>query len=242
MDFGTIFLIALIAIVVVYVAATLFKKLKQAASGDPLLWAGEIRRFEKEDRREMTPPEVILFTGSSSINFWKTLAEDMTPLKVLNRGFGGSQIHQVTYYADRIVLPFKPRAVVLYAGENDVAGALFDQGKSPPTVLENFKTFCQTIHDHFPEIPIYFISIKPPKLRRKHWPKMQEANRLIESFCETDGRIRYVDVAPAMLDAEGNTRGDLFKWDGIHLNAKGYAVWTSIIKPVLEKNFPPQSQ
>ncbi len=94
----------------------------QAARSDPAFWEGEIRRLEKQDRRAMPPAGGTVFTGSPSIRFWKTLTQDMAPLPVVNRGFGGSQIHQVTHYARRIISPYKPRIVVLYAGENDIAG------------------------------------------------------------------------------------------------------------------------
>ena len=236
MDYGSVVLIAFAALLVIVFVA-LAKKTAQAARGDPAFWEWEIRRFEREDQHSKPPPGVIVFTGSSSVRFWKTLEEDMAPLPVVNRGFGGSQIHQVTYYADRIVLPYKPRAVVLYAGENDIAGAKFSKKKSPEEVLEAFKRFCATIQTELPEIPIYFLSIKPPKLRQRLWPEMQTANNLIEEFCRSDQGIRFVDVASAMLDAEGRVRGDVFKWDGIHLNRKGYIIWTSILKPILEEAF-----
>jgi lysophospholipase L1-like esterase len=162
----------------------------------------------------------------------------MAPLPVLNRGFGGSQIHQVTHYADRIVWPYRPRAVVFYAGENDIAGVLFSKKKTPREVRDAYKNFCQKIHSQLPEVPIYFISIKPPKARLKFWRAMQEANTLVEDLCASDHRLHFIDVVPAMLDADRNPRRDVFTWDGVHLNQKGYAIWTSVVKPILGEASP----
>jgi lysophospholipase L1-like esterase len=237
MDALSIFLGIIAGILVLSAIASIAKKISLAANQDPALWEGGIRWFEKADEKRMPPSGVIVFTGSSSIRFWKTLEEDMAPLPVVNRGFGGSQIHEVVHFADRIVLPYKPRAVVLYAGENDVAGVMFSKGKPAEQLLETFERFCESIHAELPGTVVYFISIKPPKRRWEHWEEMQRANRLIEEFIDTDERLHYIDVSSAMLDEEGKTRTELFKWDGIHMNQGGYAIWTSIVKPVLVQAF-----
>ena len=231
-----------IAVLAALVAAlglmSLARLLAKLRSADPTIWEGAIRRFEKADRRSPPPKGVIVFTGSSSIRFWKSLKEDMAPLPVLNRGFGGSQIHQVTHYADRIVLPYKPGAVVFYAGENDMAGLFFSRKRTPVEIRDAYREFCQKIHRALPEVPIYYISTKPPKRRLRLWPAMQEANRLVRECCASDKRLHYIDIVPAMLDAAGNPRRDLFKWDGIHLNEKGYAIWKSVVRPILAEAFP----
>jgi len=142
MTYGSIILIALTTVLVLAVLFILVRKTAQAIRGDPTFWEWQIRRFEREDLRRKPAMGGIVFTGSSSIRFWKTVEEDMAPLTVINRGFGGSQIHQVTYYAERIVLPYKPKIVVLYAGENDIAGVKFSRKKTAEEVLEAFKEFC----------------------------------------------------------------------------------------------------
>ena len=217
--------------------AALGRKIIQGARGDPAIWEGKIKRFTKDDEVNMPPSGSIVFTGSSSIRFWKTLEDDMAPLPVINRGFGGSQIYQVTHYAECIILPYKPWGVLLYAGENDIAGVLFSHKKSPDEVLEDFKIFCQVIHGEYNQIPIYFVSIKPPKRRRKAWPDMQSANKLIENYCQGDQRLHYIDILPGMFNADGSLRGELFKWDGIHLNNDGYRLWTEILRPILSRDF-----
>lgn len=207
--------------------------------GRAKLWESSIRKFEQSDRSNPPKQGVIVFTGSSSIKFWKTLPEDMKPLDVINRGFGGSQIAHVNYFANRIIVPYRPRAVVLYAGENDLS---WPWSKSPETVLGDFEEFVEIIHAQLPETWIYYISMKPTRLRQSSWPKLQRTNRMIEEFAKTQERVQYVDVSSAMLDAQGNPRRDLLRWDGLHMNAKGYAIWTSIIKPLLSKRFGPAGE
>ena len=197
-------------------------------------WGSEISAFEKADRAYPPKPGVIVFTGSSSIRFWKTLADDMKPLEVINRGFGGSTIAQVNHYASRIVLPYRPRAVVLYAGDNDLSWPV---SKSPEQVLGDFQQFVEIIHSQLPETWIYYVSIKPTTLRRKNWATMQKTNELIADFIRTQPRAQFIDVSAAMLDARGRPRAELFRWDGLHMKTSGYALWTSIIKPVLLSRF-----
>ena len=200
------------------------------ATGTSWFWESQISSYEKQDRINPPKPGVIVFTGSSSIRFWHTLSADMKPLDAINRGFGGSQISQVNEYAARIVLPYRPKAVVLYAGENDMS---WPWHKSAETVLANFQQFLRIVHTAFPETPVYYISMKPDPLRWDHWPALATSNRMIEAYCRTQDRVKFIDVSAAMLDADGKPRRELFRWDGLHMNARGYALWTSIIKPVL---------
>jgi lysophospholipase L1-like esterase len=202
--------------------------------GKAAVWGSQISAYEKADR--LNPPKagVIVFTGSSSIRFWGTLANDMKPLEVINRGFGGSQIAQVNQYASRIVLPYRPRAVVLYAGDNDLS---WPASKSPEQVFGDFRQFVEIIHSELPETWIYYISIKPSIRRWSNWGKCQKTNGLIADYIRTQPRVQFIDVDQAMLDAQGKPRKELFRWDGLHMNAEGYAVWTSIIKPVLLNRF-----
>jgi lysophospholipase L1-like esterase len=177
---------------------------------------------------------VIVFTGSSSINFWETLAEDMAPLNVINRGFGGSQMAHVTHYATKIVLPYSPSAVVVYAGENDLS---WPWSKKPETILRDFQAFVNVVHGQLPNTWIYFVSVKPTPLRWKQWERQRRTNQLVEEFCGTKSNVRFLDVSTAMLDSRGKPRRDLFKWDGLHPSAECYALWTSIIRPVLMEQF-----
>lgn len=193
-------------------------------------WESTIAEFELEDLESSPAPGAIVFTGSSSIVMWKTLAEDMAPLRVLNRGFGGSQIDHVNHYALRIVVPYEPIAVVLYAGDNDLAAG---SPKTPESVLGDFENFVRIVRNEKPETPVYFIAIKPSLSRWDRWPVMSEANALIAAFAARTAGIEYIDIATPMLGDDGEPRPELFIVDGLHMSAAGYELWTSIVKPAL---------
>lgn len=228
-DFAINILLAVIVLLLIVVIRFVVK----FSSDDPTVWERDIRKFAQRNQHESPTTQPIVFTGSSSIRFWSSLKRDMAPLQIVNKGFGGSQIHHVTHYAERLVLSQKPRAIVFYAGENDIAGMFFGRKKRAAEVLQDFRIFCETIHAQLASVPIHFIAIKPPKRRIKYWAEMQQANRLIKEFCESDPRLYFVDIVPAMLDTEGKPRLDVFKWDGIHMNEKGYAIWTAVLRPAL---------
>ena len=193
-------------------------------------WEPKILEFEQADRETPPEPGAIVFTGSSSIVMWSTLAEDMAPMRVLNRGFGGSQIDHVNHYAKRIVVPYEPSAVVLYAGDNDLASG---SDKTPSVVFEDFRRFVEIVHAAKPGTPVYFLAIKPSLSRWDRWGLMREANALIAAFAEKTEAVEYVDVATPMLGDDGEPRPDLFVMDGLHMNEAGYRLWTSIVRPVL---------
>ena len=222
-------IIVAVVLVVCGIAFYFFRSMQKAE-----FWESEIRTFESNDRRTPPKPGGIVFTGSSSIRLWATLAADMQPLDVINRGFGGSQIADVNYFAPRIIFPYHPRAVVLYCGDNDLA---WPASKSSGRVFGDFQRFVEIVHGELPETWIYYVSIKPSTLRKRRWPKMQEMNRMVEAFARTQERVQFVDVSSAMLDAQGEPRSDLLKRDGLHPNQKCYALWTSIIKPILMQRF-----
>ena len=200
------------------------------AMGQPQFWHFQITGYEKADRANSPKPGVIVFTGSSSIRHWETLSDDMKPLDVINRGFGGSQLAHVNYYARRIVTPYHPRAVVLYAGDNDLSA-----WKSPETVLNDFKQFVSIVHGDLPETWIYYISMKPAPWG--NWQLMDQTNRAIAAYIRTQPRVQFIDVSAAMLDSQGKPRSELYGWDPMHMNRSGYALWTSIVKPILMERF-----
>ena len=199
-------------------------------------WESSIRAFERQDKIHPVPPGVIVFTGSSSIAYWSSLVDDMKPLTVINRGFGGSEYTDVDHYADRIVIAYRPAAVVVYAGDNDLASP---GRKSAQSVAQDVQQFVQIVHAKLPQTWVFVLSIKPSILRWKAWPEMKEANQLIESYLRTQDHAAYIDVASPMLDSRGGLAPDLFVSDGLHPSAKCYALWTSLIKPVLSQHFPP---
>ena len=179
------------------------------------------------DSKNATPADPILFVGSSSIVMWHT--HDCFPdLPVINRGFGGSHMSDLLFYADRVVMPYDPRVIVLYEGDNDMAG-----GKSPQRVLRDYKKFVGMVHDRFPSTPIIFVTIKPSGSRWNLWPEMDKANNLIKKQTETDKRLFFADLGTPLIGTDGKPDLSLFKGDKLHLNDKGYALWTAALRPIL---------
>ncbi|HEX4645882.1 MAG TPA: SGNH/GDSL hydrolase family protein, partial [Verrucomicrobiae bacterium] len=169
----------------------------------------------------------ILFVGSSTIRFWKTLAQDFPDLKVINRGFGGSHLSDSTFFADRIVIPYQPKTIFLYAGDNDLAA-----GKTPEQVFADYQAFVQKIRAQLPETRIVYLSIKPSPSRWHLKDQIQTANHLISGL--KGDRLMFIDTYSPMLNQDGQPRADLFQKDNLHMNAEGYKLWTSLIKPHLK--------
>jgi predicted esterase/lysophospholipase L1-like esterase len=158
----------------------------------------------------------------------KTLKDDFPGIPVTNRGFGGSELGDVVHFADRIVVPYNPRLVVLYAGDNDLAA-----GKSPAQVFNDFQSFVAIMRQKLPDARLAFVAIKPSISRLKIIDKIRETNRLIRDRVSTDDRLIYVDVFTPMLNKSGQPRPELFLEDGLHMNAQGYAIWRDLIAPVV---------
>jgi lysophospholipase L1-like esterase len=192
----------------------------------PERWEAEIAAYEDADLADPANPGSIVFVGSSSIRLWQTLSEDMAPMPVLNRGFGGSVIADATHFADRIILVYEPSAVVLYAGDNDIFFGL-----SGDCTLRDFEAFAAGIHAAAPGTPIYYISIKPSPARWAWWEEMLRANELIEARTTTSSALHFIDVSEAMLDQDGEPIEDLYSPDGLHMSDAGYDLWTSIVQP-----------
>jgi lysophospholipase L1-like esterase len=188
--------------------------------------------FQGESRPSV--PGRIVFTGSSSIAYWDSLANDMKPLTVVNSAFGGAQYSDLLDRLDQLVIAYGPTAVVVYAGDNDLAAG---SRKTPQSVAMDVQQFVTIVQSKLPGSWVYVLSIKPSAARWNSWHKMKDANQLIQEFLRTRERTQYVDVASPMFDANGKLPGDLFISDGLHPSAKCYAIWTSIIKPILLERF-----
>jgi lysophospholipase L1-like esterase len=192
------------------------------------IWEPDIRQFEAADRAHPSKPGATVFVGSSSIQKWRELADDFPGKYVLNRGFGGSRIADATYYAGRIVIAYRPRMVVLYAGDNDV-----NDGHSAQQVFDDYLAFVARLRRDLPATPIAFISIKPSPSRAQWLPVMNTANEKIRAYAATHPHLIYIDVASKMLDAAGQPRAELFIEDRLHMNRAGYDLWRGIIAPYL---------
>lgn len=192
----------------------------------------EIDAFLKADSTAPPDKGQILFVGSSSFTYWKDVQTYFPDHKILNRGFGGSSLPDVIRYANDVILPYQPKQVVIYCGENDFAVA------NPPsldTVFERFKTLYQIIRKGLGNVPIAFVSIKPSPSRWHLQESFVAANRLIRDFLQKDSAAVYIDVHNAMLLSDGTVDPSLFVADKLHMNPNGYAIWKRLLAPVLIK-------
>jgi lysophospholipase L1-like esterase len=185
----------------------------------------EIAAFEKWDHQNAVPKNCILFVGSSSIRFWQT-ADAFPDLPVINRGFGGSTAEDVNHFADRIVFKYKPRLIVFYAGDNDIAA-----GRSAEKVFDDIENFRKQLRDRLPATRLIYLPVKPSPARWKLWPQMLKVNANLKAIAEKVDNVTYIDTATPILGPDGQPRQELFRDDGLHLNAKGYELWNKTLSP-----------
>lgn len=211
-------------------AATLLKAQTASAPTLEQELGEEVAKFVEADRVAPPAPCQVLFVGSSSIVKWKdTLAADMAPMPVINRGFGGSHIEYVNRWFDQIVAPYRPRAIVFYAGENDI-----DAGKSVERVVADFDEFMRRKTQALGDTPVFFISLKPSKARFSQLGLQTKVNDAIRDRAGKRSDLHYIDVVSPMLD-HGKPK-DIFVSDGLHMNAAGYKIWTRVVRAVLLPN------
>jgi len=194
-----------------------------------------VEKYEKdivaiEKRLKEKPPsaEAVFFTGSSTVRRWN-LAENFPGLPFENCGFGGSQTRDVVHFAPRILLPYKPKTIVFYSGDNDI-----NEKRTPDQVAEDFQAFVKFIHKDNPKTKIILLGIKHSASRDKQIADQKKANALLESYCKTNPLLAYVDIAPLFLDSSGQYKSDHFADDKLHLSPKGYEVLSEKIKPLLK--------
>lgn len=191
-------------------------------------WEKEIAAYEQRDRESPPPKGAILFAGSSSIRLWSTLGQDFPQHRVLNRGVGGSQIADATYFAERIVFPYEPRMIVLYAGGNDL-----NAGKSPEQVVADFRAFVEKVRARLPAVEIAYISIAGNPARWAQVEKVKAVNARIAELTQQIPRMKFINVFPHMLADDGLPRPDIFREDRLHMNAAGYKIWASVVASFL---------
>ncbi len=197
-----------------------------ARQADP--YAKEMAAFAEQDKKDPAIGGVV-FVGSSSIRLWD-LATYFPNVPAINRGFGGSQMIDSVTHADLLVISHKPRTVIVYAGDNDLAG-----GKTPQQVSDDFKAFVTKMRAALPQTRIAYIGIKPSIQRWALIAKVRQANALIREYCDSDDRLGFIDVDNPMLGWDGKPRPDLFVSDGLHLSPKGYALWSVLVQPFLDE-------
>ena len=202
---------------------------KTSAPTGPAKWEPSIAAFEKADKVSPPPAHGIEFVGSSTMVKWKTLAADFPGLPVFNRGFGGSQSSDVLHFLDRIVLPYKPKTIVFYAGDNDLAA-----GKKVEDVIATWKQLMTRLTTELPDTKIIYLSLRPSLKRVALLDTQKKTNAGIKAAIEGQKNVQFVDLTPALMDKEGRPNGDLLVEDKLHLNAEGYKVLTQIVAPLLK--------
>jgi lysophospholipase L1-like esterase len=200
------------------------------AQNDQDRWEPAIKKFEEADKLSPPPQNAIVFIGASSIVRWN-LKESFPELgaQAINRGFGGSLAADSTRYADRIVIPYKPRMVIFYAGDNDV-----EANHTPQQIADDFAAFERKVHAALPATQIVFISIKP-SIRRFPWiEQIKGANALVKQYCASHPHLTFVDIVPQMLGPDGKPRKELLVEDGLHMTPAGYKIWNDAMRPIVQ--------
>src|SRR5664279_4904691 len=192
----------------------------------------EIQEFQKQDQLHPPPGGAILFVGSSSFTKWKDVSNYFPGYTIINRGFGGSTLPDVIRYTDEIIIPYHPKQVVIYCGDNDLASS---DAVTPDSVFERFRVLFDIIRTQLPAENILYVSIKPSPSRIRLKEKMEKANLLIQTFISINPHASFVDVYHKMLNGDGTIMTNIFLEDSLHMNAKGYAIWQKAIAPYLSK-------
>lgn len=219
--------LALLVVVGSYPAYTIYNEIRKAASDDPLVWEDDIAALESATRGMYPAGVPVVFVGSSSIRLWQSLHMDMQPIPVVQHGFGGAKLNDVVHFADRLVSAYQPRAVVIFAGTNDIDPRA---SKEPEVLLASYRAFVEAVTRSQPDLPVFFINVTPSPQRWEVWPIAQQTNALISNFSDTRSNLHVIDTGPALLGADGQPHADNYRWDGLHLSDEGYAIWTGIIR------------
>jgi lysophospholipase L1-like esterase len=193
-------------------------------------FAGEIEAFLKQDQVHPPPKGGILFIGSSIFRQWTHLKEQMAPLPVFNRAFGGSRTGDILRYMDKIVIPYEPKIVVYYCGSNDI-----NAGESAEPIFRRFREFSQRLAEKSPTTRVFYVSINRAPQKMNKWDVVDSANALVKKFCAEVKSREFIDVNPVLFDEKNKPQYDLYLDDQLHLNDRGYEQFVTIIKPVLEK-------
>jgi lysophospholipase L1-like esterase len=203
---------------------------RTAQAADFEHWEKEIAAFEQADRVSPPPKGGLLFIGSSTIGLWKTLAQDFPQHRVINRGFGGSQIVDATHFAERIIFPYAPRMILLRAGGNDLHA-----GKSPELVFSDFRAFVAKVHEKLPDTPIAYIALSPSIARWNEKEKVEALNRMVREYTGQIPGLKYIAADSISLGPDGKARPELFAADNLHFSLEGYKLLAASVRPYLPK-------
>jgi lysophospholipase L1-like esterase len=212
------------------ISVVLFAQQEAPRKIEPERFAEQFEEFAAEDKASPPPEGAIVVTGSSSVRRWHpTIKEDLAPLTIIPRGFGGSTMEDALYWIDKAAIQYKPRAVVVYEGDNDTGSYRVPAAK----IAEQFEAIVAKVHAALPETRVYVISVKPSVSRWATWPEAVKTNDLLKAIAEKNNLVTYIDVATPMLQPNGEVMTDIFVDDNLHLNPKGYEIWSAAIEEPL---------
>lgn len=220
-------MIGLIAALASIPAFMLYQEVRKAQSEDPRVYWDDIAKLTTATRERGKSDGTVLFTGSSSIRMWSTLEQDMQPLVTVQHGFGGAKLADLEHYAEQLVNAFAPRAVVVFAGTNDLHPG---NSKPPEILLDTYRRFVDRVRKDLPSVPIYYIGITPSPRRWEIWDLAQKTNRMIREYCDANAWLHYIETGPALLGTDGTPNPENYKFDGLHLSSEGYSISTQIIQ------------
>lgn len=198
---------------------------------NPETFEKNIKAFDKRDSIENVQPGANLFVGSSSITNWKDIATYFPDAYVINRGFGGSKFVDLLYYADRVIMPYKPAKIFIYEGDNDIAS-----GVDTKTLIQQAKELRKKIAVAYPEVPVVFISVKPSLARWNLKDKYVEFNNALKKYTKKEKLTAFADVWTPMIDENGEVFKDVFLKDDLHMKPNGYQIWQKALQPFVLKN------
>lgn len=211
----------------------IWNEIRSTISEDPLVWEKQIRAFEKRERKQPPPKGAVVFAGSSTIRFWRALADDMAPLPTVQRGFGGAKVNDVIHYMDRLITPHEPALVVLYIGSND----LLDFGGNQPKGIEEMQALydilLNRLHDRLPDAKIAVLATFPSPLNARRADLIEAVNDRIRDAARSKPWLTLIDGNSALKTPSGAPDRSLFLFDRVHLNRVGYARWAQILRPEL---------
>jgi lysophospholipase L1-like esterase len=199
-----------------------------------MVWyENEVQRLEKE-RAALTFDPKLLFYGSSSIRLWETLDADFAGYHPVNLGFGGSTLAACDWFYDRLIAPFQPESIIVYAGDNDLG-----DGRHPEEVFIFFQQLVSRTRRQFGDIPLAFISIKPSITRWNIVDSIRYTNKIIEAEINRQANnLHFINIYARMTDNAGYPKREFLEPDGLHINVKGYAIWKEVIQQYLAVRNP----
>jgi lysophospholipase L1-like esterase len=206
----------------------LFVAAQTYGQGQSHRFEANVLAYEAIDKTNPPPHNAILLVGDSQFYRWKTVHEDLPGYTIINRGIDSFQMSDLLFYADRLVLPYRPRMIVMHVGGNDT-----HSGRNADQILKDFQSFVAKVREKMPEVTIAFTSMTPGPGRWSEAPQRKEANQVIKEYVATQPGLLFIDLWDAMLKSDGQPRQDLWVADGVHPNHNGYLLRVKIMRPIL---------